>query len=550
MQEDIRKQVFKRHAALQDERSLFLTQWRDVSKHVMPTTGHFLSFERHRNKQRFNKIYDSTATNAVRTLAAGMMSGMTSPARPWFKLATTDADLNRYQKVKEWLNDASALLHTIFHRSNTYRALHTIYEELALYGTAACITTFDYQSAIHNTALTAGEFCIATNWRGDVDTLYREFDKTVGETVREFGKDAVSQSVRSQYENGAYDQPVTIIHAIEPRALRNVDSPLARDMPWRSVYFEKGASEGMVLREGGFKRFPALCPRWSVSGGDIYGASPAMEAMGDIRQLQHQQLAKAKAIDYQVNPPLQVPTMFKAQEYNMMPGGIVYADASAPIQPIWNVGLDLRYLLDDIQDVRARIQKSFYADLFLMITQQDGRMTATEVAERHEEKMLMIGPVLERLQNELLTPLIDIAFDAALVGGILPPPPEELSGMELDVELVSILAQAQKAVQTNSIDRFTAAVGGMAQLNPQVLDKINTDKLVNIYGEALGIDPSIIVPDSDAEAVRQQRAEQQAQQEQMAQAAQMADATQKLGNTPVGQGSALDGVLEGLSGYN
>ena len=171
-------------------------------------------------------------------------------------------------------------------------------------------------------------------------------------------------------------------------------------------------------------------------------------------------------------------------------------------------------------------------------------MTATEVAERHEEKMLMIGPVLERLQNELLKPMIDITFDAVMQGGILPPPPQELQGMELSVQLVSILAQAQQAIATNSIDRFTNAVATVAQYKPDVLDRLDADQWVDIYGNALGINPLLIVPQDKADEIRQARAEQQAQAQQ-AQMAQMADAAQKLGNTPADGGS----VLNNLMGY-
>ena len=143
---DIRKDTLKRFEALKTERAPWFEHWQDISRNVWPTTGRFLTSERNRNGQRFNKIYDSSATNAVRTLAAGMMSGMTSPARPWFKLATTDRELNQYQRVKEWLDEVGKIIHTIFHRSNTYRALHTIYQELAVYGTAASVVTIDYDT--------------------------------------------------------------------------------------------------------------------------------------------------------------------------------------------------------------------------------------------------------------------------------------------------------------------------------------------------------------------------------------------------------------------
>ena len=542
MEESLRKQILRRHEALRNERAPWLKHWQDVSKLVLPASGRFISSER--KPAEFNRIYDNTATRAMRTLAAGLMSGMTSPARPWFKLATPDPELMKYHPVKVWLDEVAKIIHAIFHGSNTYRALHTLYEELAVYGTAASVIEIDYHNIIHHHPLTAGEYCIATNFRGEVDTLYREFDKTVAEVVREFGYNNVSQAVRTMYDNGGLDNWITLIHAIEPRDVRN-PGKTAKQMPWRSVYLEKSAPEGQILRESGYPRFPALCPRWSISGGHIYGTSPGMEALGDIKQLQHQQLRKATAIDYLTNPPLQVPTSMKNQDDAMLPGGIVYNDAGTPITPLWQVQLDLQHLAADMQEVRGRIQNAYYADLFLMISTQDTRMTATEVAERHEEKMLMIGPVLERLQNELLKPMIDITFDAVMQGGILPPPPPELQGMELSVQLVSILAQAQQAIATNSIDRYTNAVMNIAQAKPEVLDRLDADHWIDIYGDALGIDPLLIVPQDKADEIRQARAQQQAQAEQQAQMAQMADAAQKLGNTPTGGGS----VLDNLTGY-
>ena len=542
MEQTLRQQILRRHEALRNERAPWLAHWQELSKLILPASGRFMAGE-HKPAQ-FNAIYDNTATRAMRTLAAGLMSGMTSPARPWFKLATPDPELMKHHPVKVWLDEVTKIIHTIFHSGNTYDALHIIYEELAVYGTAASVIETDYHNIIRHYPLTAGEYSIATNFRGEVDTLYREFDKTVAEVVRAFGYDNVSQAVRTMYDNGGLDQRITLVHAIEPRDVRS-RGKTAKQMPWRSVYLEKNAPEGHILRESGYPRFPAVCPRWGVSGGNIYGTSPGMEALGDIKQLQHQQLRKATAIDYMTNPPLQVPTTMKNYDDAMLPGGIVYNDGGTPITPLWQVQLDLQHLAADMQEVRSRIQNAHYADLFLMISQQDTRMTATEVAERHEEKMLMLGPVLERLKTELLTPLIDTTFDAAMQGGILPPPPQELQGMELEVKLVSILAQAQQAIATNSIDRLTSAIAGMAQVKPEVLDRLDADRWIDLYGDSLGTDPLLIVPQDKADEIRQARAQQQAQAEQQAQMAQMADAAQKLGNTPAGGGS----VLDNLTGY-
>ena len=251
-----------------------------------------------------------------------------------------------------------------------------------------------------------------------------------------------------------------------------------------------------LLRESGYNDFPAVVPRWGISGGDIYGNSPGMEALGDIKQLQHEQLRKAQGIDYQTKPPLQVPSYMKNRDVDSLPGGVTFVDGQqGKIETAFQVNLNLQHLLMDIQDVRMRINGAFYADLFLMLANAtDTRMTATEVAERHEEKLLMLGPVLERLHNELLDPLIDITFNRMVENNLIPPAPPELQGMELNVEFVSMLAQAQRAIGTNSIDRYVNSMGLVAQMKPEVLDKFDADSWSDEYADMLGVDPSLIIP--------------------------------------------------------
>jgi hypothetical protein len=548
-----RSELLTRWGQLKTERATWWAHWKEISDYLLPRSGRFFIQDRNRGNRRHNNIYDSTGTRALRVLAAGMMSGMTSPARPWFRLATADADLMKYDPVKLWLNDVSELMHAIFQRSNTYRALHSMYEELGAFGTAASIVVPDFKNIIHHYPLTTGEYCIATDWKGDVTTLYREFQKTVHEVVAEFGIDKVSNAVKNLYDRGSLDAWVTIIHCIEPRTDRDPTKSDNLNMAWKSVYFEVGASEGEVLREAGFNRFPALAPRWAVSGGDIYGNSPGMEALGDIKQLQHEQLRKAQGIDYKTKPPLQVPTSMKNRDVETLPGGVSYVDMAGPnggIKTAFEVNLDLSHLLADIQDVRQRIQGSFYADMFLMLANQsDARMTATEVAERHEEKLLMLGPVLERLQNELLDPLIEMTFDQILKAGIVPPPPQELQGHDINVELVSMLAQAQRAIGTNSIDRFVGNLGAVAQFKPEVLDKFDADKWVDVYSDSLGLDPHIIVPSDQVEAVRQQRAQAQQQAQQSALMNQGADTAQKLAAAGGSNPGAPTDITRAFSGY-
>lgn len=553
MKDTSRHKALKRWAALKNERESWIPHWREISEVLLPRSGRYLVTDRNKGGKAHKQIYDSTGTRALRVLAAGLMAGMTSPARPWFRLTTSDPALDESVAVKEWLADVTRLMQMVFAKSNTYRALHTMYEELGAYGTAATIVVPDFKTILHHHPLTAGEYAVAVNAQGVVDTLYREFQMTVAQVVAEFGIEACSQQVRMLHTNGTLDQWVTILHAVEPRSNRDTTQKDGKNMPWSSLYLEIGQNEGKALRESGFKTFPALCPRWATSGGDIYGNSPAMEALGDIKQLQHEQLRKAQVIDYKTKPPLQVPSALKNHGLDTLPGGISFVDAASPgggIRSAFEVNLDLSHLLNDIQDVRERIKGSFYADLFLMLANgNNGQMTATEVAERHEEKLLMLGPVLERLHNEILDPLIEMTFERMLESGIVPPPPEELQGRELNVEFVSMLAQAQRAIATNSVDRFVAHLGSVAQLKPEVLDKLDADRWADAYADMLGLDPEMIVSGEKVAALRQQRAEAQQAQAQQAAMAQGADMAQKLGSVKTDEPSALTDITRAFSGY-
>ncbi len=548
----LRQKYQTRKSELWRERSTWFPQWQEISRYLLPRNGRFLVTDRNRGEKRHNQIYDSTGTRALRVLAAGLMAGMTSPARPWFRLATTDAELMQYDPVKVWLNDVTELMRQIFARSNTYRALHMIYEEIGGFGTGATIMLPDFNDVIRHYPLTAGEYAIATDHRGEVNTLYREFEMTVSQMVGQFGRDKCSVAVKSMFDRGNLDAWVPVTHVIEPRADRDARSRLAKDMAVASCYYESGSSSDQFLRESGYKRFPALCPRWAATGGDVYGNSPGMEALGDIKQLQHQQLRKGQGIDYMVKPPMQLPTSMKNQEFNSLPGGASYIDVSTGqgIKPAWETNLRLDHLLTDIQDVRSRIDETFYKNLFMMLAlDQRSNITAREVAERHEEKLLMIGPVLERLHNELLKRKIDVTFDEMILAGIVPPPPQEMSGQELNVEFISMLAQAQRAVGVGSVDRFVGAMGAIAQFKPGVLDKFDEDEWADKYGDMLGVDPSLVVADEKVAIVRQARARQQqmaAQQQQMAEAAKTA---QTLGNTPTAPGNALSDIVSQFSGY-
>jgi hypothetical protein len=554
-----RELALKHWRSLLNERSNFDAHVREVAENLLPRLSRFITTDRNRatGKGRNTQIIDSEGTRALRTLAAGLMSGMTSPARPWFRLETPDPDLNRMPEVKAWLDDVTSTMLRVFARSNTYNAFHMIYRELGAFGTAASFVEPSFENIVHHHPQTFGQYALELDHNGVVNTIGREFEITVSQAVAWFGYNKLSYQMKSAYDNSEYGTTMKILHIVKPRVSRDATKRDARNMPYESCYIDLGSTEVNegVLRESGYRRFPALAPRWDVLWNDCYGVSPGMDALGDLLQLQQQQFAKAKAIDYQADPPVMVPVELKNGGANLLPGGVSYYSATSAqggIRSAFDVRLDLNHLLLDIQDVRQRVRSAFYADMFLMLASMDNtQMTATEVAERHEEKLLMLGPVLERLHNEMLSPMIEHTFDRLIETGVLPPPPEELSAQELNVEFVSVLAQAQKAVSVNSVDRLIGHLGVLANVQPEVIDKYDFDRSVEKYADVLGVDPNLIVADDKVALIRQQRAQQQQAAALAEQANAAADRAAKLGTVTTQGGTSNAGadLMSLFAGY-
>ena len=507
----------QRWSRLKTERASWDGHWQEIAEVTLPRSGRFTTTDRNKGEKQHNLIHDNTATTALRTLGAGMMAGATSPARPWFRLGASDPDLRNNHNVMSWMAEVSDRMLRVFAKSNTYRALPQIYGELGAFGTAATILLPDADNVIHHFPLTIGQYCIATNAKGQVDTLYREIEMSAAQLKKEFGYDNMSKTAQGYIDDETPDETVNVIHAIEPREDRHPGKLDQKNMPWRSIYFEVGDDTEHVLRESGFRRFPALCPRWSVVGGDDYGHGPGMDALGDTNQLQHEQHQKSIAINYQSMPPLQAPSSMKDEDVDLEPGATTFVDnpsQSSGVRSLFESTLKLDHLLVDIQDVRERINRTYFADLFLLLYGRERQMTATEVAELSSERLLVLGPVLESVHDELLEPMVDMTFDYMMEAGMIPDPPPELQGRDLDIEFVSMLAQAQRAIGANGMDRWLQTVGALAQMKPEALDLVDTDEVVTTYGRMLGIDPDMVRSSDEVAGMRQAREQANAAKEQ------------------------------------
>lgn len=549
------KELQKRVEELEAARDRIRPQWEEIARYVTPGRGVFDDAEPNQGDRKDRDLLDATPFQSLTTLAAGMQGGLTSPSRPWFKLGVTDPELGDYEPVRVWLDEVERRMLHVLGRSNVYNCLHTLYAEVGAFGTGAVYIEEDPTEALRGTALTAGEYSVAFDSRGMPSEFCRTFWMTAPQMAEAFGYDALSDAARSALDNGRRGQWFRVHHLIFPNdefsPLGKEERP-ARSMLWASVYWEHGKEK--PLRVSGYEEFPVLVPRWDVVGADYYGRGPGWAALGESKMLQELRYDYLGAQKLAIKPPLMGRTEFKKMRGDLTPGSLTYYEGDVGLRPIYQVQPDIPGQLQAITESRQLIQRFFYADLFLMLASNDTRdMTAREVVERHEEKMLMLGPVLERLENELLDPLIERVFAIMDRMGLIPQPPEDLGGKLLQVEYISILAQAQRMVGIEGIERLAGFVGTYAPLKPEVLDKVDFDEAIEQYARKLGVPAAVIVSDENVAAIREQRAQQQAQMEQMAamqQAAQTAQQGAGAANqmAQAAEGGGLGEIAELLGG--
>lgn len=552
MERMLRKPFTDRFASLKNEAEQWKPAWQDIQTYICPTKGFFDDTPNHGRTINHKKVVNGHATKALNTLSSGLTSGLTSPSRPWFRLGLADHDLAEFEPVKEWLAGVQMRMMAVYSKSNIYGVLNSVYGEVGGFGTGACIVLPDYKDVIRGRNFTTGEYFLGTGADNRVNAFARKIYYTVGQLIEEFGLENVSEQVKIAYNAAStqgtnIDKWVTVCHLVEFNDKR-IDDGRGRfhNKSFRSLYWEEGSPTDTFLRVTGFEEFPILAPRWdTTTTADIYGRGPGWDVLGDVKMLQKMEIAKLKALDKVVDPPLQADA--SVEEVNTLPGGVTRSSAMVPnvgARPLFQIQPDFTMIENSISKTEYRISEGFYANLFMMIAQSDKTsMTAREIVERHEEKLLMLGPVLERLESELLDPLIDRTFSIMLRAGLIPPPPEELQGADLKVEYVSMLAQAQKMVGTAAIQQLAGFAGNIAAVYPEALDNLDPDVAINEMGEMLGVPPKLVRSPEAVAAIRDRKAKD-AQAQQVAAAIPAAVTGAKtLSETPMNNGSALDALL-------
>ena len=508
---NLAKQLKDNLSRLQEKRSTWESHWQEVADVMLPRKAE-ITRQRARGDKRSTQIFDATAVHALELLAASLHGMLTSSANRWFSLRFKETGLNDSDEAKEWLEDATKRMYDVIAKSNFQQEIFECYHDLIAFGTSCLMIEEDQEDVLTFSARHIKEIYIQENRKGYVDTLYRRFKMSAQATVEKFGIENVSKEIVNVLKKAPFDD-IDLVHVIRPRLDFDPQKQDKANMPFQSIYFEYGS--GHVISIGGFKENPYVIPRYLKASTEQYGRSPGMNALPDVKVLNKMVEHSLKAAAKQIDPPLLIPDDGMLAPIRMSPGSINYYRSGSRdrIEPL-NINANTTITINNENQRRDAINKMFHIDQ--LVVTENRNMTATEVLQRQEEKMRILGPVLGRLQSELLSPLITRVFNIMLRNQLFMASPDILQDQELKIEFVSPMALAQRGQELQSLMRGLEIFGSLAQTMP-VMDYIDENGLVKNIIDILGLPAKVIKSDAEVEQIRADRAEQEAQQMEMQQ---------------------------------
>lgn len=500
--------LIKRQERLKSERANWESLWQDTAKVCLPRKS-YITRERTPGERLPDDIYDSTAPSAAQFFAAGLHAHMTNPTAKWFGLKPQNIDLLNIKEVKIWFKAVENKIYDVLNGSNFHQQIDEVYLDLGVFGTATMYEEEDFKDIVRFHTRPIEEVFIIENERGRVETIHRAYNLTANQAVEKFGWDAVGKEIRKSIDKQDYEKMYQFLHATFERDERISGKMDNINMPVSSVFID--VKRKVTVSEGGFFEFPFFTPRFSQVSGVKYGYSPAITKLPDILMVNKMAEVIIKGSEKVIDPPLTLPHDGILLPIRTTPGGLNYrfttdpADTIVPLKTNANIPVGLEML----DRRRAIIERAFFVDLFLMLANRP-TMTATEVVERAEERLLLLGPVLGKLMDELLEPIIVRTFSILARNGLLPPMPGILAEQDFKVEYTSILARAQRIMEANGILNTLNVVNAIIDRKPDAIDKINVDKTIDEVADIYGAPPEMIRDDKEVQEIRQIRAEAEA----------------------------------------
>jgi hypothetical protein len=547
---EIKKDVMRRVTALGDEveQDGWREHWLDLSRFLLNRRGRYLkskSYEPRKGGKANDEVNNGTPEQAVHTASAGMMGGFTSPSVPWFHLVPEDKDLRNFKPVKEYLWRQQERMYSLWARSNWYRVLPTMYEELNVFGTAAMRMDVHPVRGIHCTQHTIGSFYLASGADGYVDTICYRYPRTVRQLMSLYKESDLSQTTRDRIAKKDFDAYVKCINFVEVNSGRDRNYKDWRGMPYRAITLEEEtADDEGVLKIGGHDLFPVMTPRTSRRADDVYGSSAGMRALPDARQLQIHELRGGEGLLKTLRPPLNVPSAKYRATVAAGQNNVYKGQRSDAIRPTFLTQFPYSENEDKIAKIEDRLKNTLGATTFNHFETLDAtgnhNMTVPEIMERRSEKLQLQGPTHHSVHEELLHPAIEAHWYYMGRNGQLEPPPEELANMQLEVLFTGQMDLASRSAIVNGTELLLERIAGLNQYYPGTTDNVDADKAVQHIASGYLAPPDVMRDPDTVDEMRRARAEEAQKQRQLEEQNLQADTAQKLGNAPLGQGSALD----------
>ena len=517
--------LLRRLSKLEQQRSTWESHWQELADYMRPRKADITQTSQTPGKKRTEQIFDGTAVRAAEMLSASLHGMMTNMSTSWFSLRYRDGDLQLDDEAREWLLSAEDAMYTAFHRSNFQEQIQELYDDLVVFGTATMMIEPDDNNNFRFSTRHIAEVYLAENAHGRVDTVYRKFKMSARAAIDEFGAENITDRIKETEKRDPYEQ-VEIIHVVQPRNERDPLKLNKTNKPFLSMYLDK--EDQQVLAESGYDEFPFVCPRWLKSSTELgYGRSCGMTALADTKVLNRMSEVNLRAAQKMTDPPLMVPDDGFMLPIRVVPGGLNFyrsgtRDRLEPLQ----IGSNTPVALNMEEQRRQAVRSAFYVDHLQL--NQGPNMTATEVLQRTEQSMRMLGPVLGRLQSELLQPMINRCWAIMSKQEAFPQPPEFLQGAgDIEIEYVSPLARAQRKGDAQSLVQLMEFMQPLMAIDPGIADFLDMDGMAQHLIKTLSIPATVVRGEQEVLGKRDERAAEQAQQAEMAEAMQMAQAAGK-----------------------
>lgn len=480
----IAQKVIAKKEGLKAKRAAFENLWQEVSELVLPRKADF-TVRQNAGVKRTRKLFETTAVNAAEILAAGLHGLLTNPAGRWFSLRLKKRRNN--PEIEEWLQNVCDVMIEEFSRPSAGFStnIHEVYLDLAVLGTAGLYVGWNAQKdSLLFQARFLGDLFIEENDAGQVDSVYRIFKWPLKKIVQTWGEEALPDNLKNAWRNNPdSEEEIELLHAVLPNAEY---AGKRASKPVLSLYLCVG--ERHVLFQGGFEEMPLFVVRWSKACGEVYGRSPAISSLPDIKMLQEMMKETIIAAQLANRPPLLVKDDEQFSPAATVPGGILRYSGEAP--KTFVSGANSSVGLGIMNEIRDRLRSAFFNDR--LTTQNTATMTATEVIQRTEEKMRLLGPALGRVQTELLGPMIERVFGLLYRHGKLPAFPEGVSFEDVCVEYLSPLALAQKRCESGALLQTLNLAQEVVKLTPEAAAVLNANEILRKIGEMYGTSSALV----------------------------------------------------------